>query len=103
MPPGEASLVNRTTTSLTVRWTAPPSTDVNNYVIEWKEDGDVRSADVTTTQHQVTGLIGGKQYIINVYSKNNAGERSGTSSTVTATTCKYFSINLQIYFELVLQ
>lgn len=87
LPPGNAAVVLKTTSTITVSWQAP-AVSVQRYEVEWTVNGMTRSADITDTQYKVAGLNGGEEYIISIYTKNDAGERSATSASVSATTCK---------------
>lgn len=76
-------------TSLTLSWVAPSSSQISTYVVEWTVNGQKRNADSVQTQFQITGLSAGEQYTVLVYSKNNIGDKSATAASLLASTCKY--------------
>ena len=80
---------SKSTTSISLQWTPPTGSIVTGYVAEWMAENQQRKTDVTGNQLTITGLSAGYQYEVNIFSKNSAGDRSATSSSVIVTTCKY--------------
>ena len=73
---------------ITVTWTAAADSFVNNYIVEWKKTSDssaaYRSASIQTTTFELTDVVIGTSYNVNVYSVNALGVKSEAVSITTA-------------------
>lgn len=73
---------------ITVTWTAAADSFVNSYVVEWKKTSEAatayRSATTQTTTFELTDIVIGESYNVNVYSVNALGVRSAPVSITTA-------------------
>ena len=73
---------------ITVTWTAAADSFVNNYIVEWKKTSEssaaYRSASIQTTTFELTDVVIGTSYNVNVYSVNALGVKSEAVSITTA-------------------
>ena len=73
---------------ITVTWTAAADSFVNRYIVEWKKTSEsstaYRSATMQTTTFELTDVVIGTSYNVNVYSVNALGVKSEAVSITTA-------------------
>ncbi|MDB4559223.1 fibronectin type III domain-containing protein [bacterium] len=73
---------------ITVTWTAAADSFVNRYIVEWKKTSEsstaYRSATIQTTTFELTDVVIGTSYNVNVYSVNALGVKSEALSITTA-------------------
>ena len=95
LAPVNARVVTVTATSMTIDWDPNPNSNVSGYVLEWTTNTLTKRTSIRNSQFQINGMLAGREYTINIYSRNKDNARSTTSTSVVGSTCE--TLNLQPY------